>query len=65
MDKENGSKPKLPEDKDYVVLTSLLIEGLQKTLDLYDQKKYQLMAVLNAPDGHYIMVFRRRLEFEF
>jgi len=65
MAKDNGSKPKLPDDKDYVVLTSLLIQGLQKTLDMYDQKKWQLMAVLNAPDGQYIMVFRRRLMLEF
>jgi len=65
MDKDNGSKPKLPDDKDYIVLTSLLIQGLQKTLDMYDQKKWQLMAVLNAPDEQYIMVFRRRLQLEF
>jgi len=45
MAKENGSKPKLPEDKDYVVLTSLLIEGLQKTLDLYDQKNRILFVI--------------------
>ena len=62
---DNGKKPRLPDDKDYIVLKHIKLEGLQITLDMYLQKDWQLMAVLNAPNGEFIMIFRRRMVREY
>ncbi len=62
---DNGKKPRLPDDKDYVVLKHITLEGLQRTLDMYSQKDWQVMAVLNAPNEQFIMIFRRRMVREY
>ena len=63
---DNGKgKAEAPEVKDYVVLNNLLHHSLQKTLDLYSQEKWQLMACVYSPSTLYTMIFRRKLTHEY